>query len=359
MAPSTKFSFPHEALTPIDGKPTNTTLQLLQRQLFTNARSVTSTRGGGLHGHLAMVMHDADYLARAGVAFDVPVHPGPPPPPIGASAAIAVALRVYTDAIDDVTLYTRLSAELIAQILNAINPSFLSALEDPVFGFSDVTPRTILNHLSAEYGTLTPEELETNRAALSEPWNFDNPIEDLWAKILNIQRVAAVGAVPLADLTVITLTLAMIEKTGLLATTTEKFRLRPIAEWSLAVFKAEFQLGNKERIRRLTAGAAGFHGAHNAVSTPPPNEPVLAIAAAAITPVSTTTPPAARYVSVEGGKMYYCWSHGLSAHRNHTSISCVNKLEGHRDDATAFRMYGGNATISSGRPRRTAASNAN
>ena len=63
-------------------KPTNTTLQLLQRQIYTNARSVPSTRGGGLLGHLAVVMNDAEYLARAGVAFIIPLHPGPPPPPL-------------------------------------------------------------------------------------------------------------------------------------------------------------------------------------------------------------------------------------------------------------------------------------
>lgn len=345
-----KFTFPHETLTPIVGKPTNTTLQLLQRQLYTNARSVPSTRGGGLLGHLALIMSDADYLARAGVAFDVPAHPGPPPPPVGAAAAVAIALRLYTEAIDDVTLYNNLSAALTAQILNAVNASFLSALEDPIFGFSDVTPRNMLEHLRTEYGTLTPEELETNRAALSAPWNFDDPIEDLWAKITNIQRVATFGNVPIADITVITLTLTMIEKTGLLASTTEKFRLRPLPEWTMALFKSEFQLGNKERIRRLTAGDAGFHGANHA-ATPPTTAPAPvtpALAAAAVTP-TTAPPPAARHVSVEGGKMYYCWTHGLSTQRNHTSISCLNKAEGHRDDATAFRMHGGNNTISSGR----------
>lgn len=162
----------------------------------------------------------------------------------------------------------------------------------------------MLEHLRAEYGTLTPEELETNRAALSEPWKFDDPIEDLWTKIANIQRVATFGAVPLADVTVITLTLAMIEKTGLLATTTEKFRLRPFPEWTLATFKADFVVGNKERVRRLTAGAAGFHGAHNATEAPPPETPVPSLAAAAVTPATAATPPAARHVSVEGGKMY-------------------------------------------------------
>ena len=179
------------------------------------------------------------------------------------------------------------------------------------------------------------------------------PLEDLWAKIANIQRVATFGNVPIADITIITLTLAMIEKTGLLSTTTEKFRLRPLPEWTVALFKAEFQLGNKERLRRLTAGDAGFHGAHSAVPTTPP--PHAGAPAIAVTP--TTAPPpaaAARHVTVEGGKMFYCWTHGLSPHRNHTSLTCLHKAAGHQDDATAFRMRGGNNTISSGRPRRTA-----
>lgn len=349
MASSSKFTFPFDTLTPINGKPTNTTLQVLQRQLFTNARSVPSTRGGGLHGHMAILLSDADYIARVGVAFITPVHPGLPPVAVGTAAAVSVALRAYTDALNDVALYNNLRSALTSQILTAVNPSFLSALEDPDFGFGDVTPLAMLEHLRTEYGTMTPEELERNRAALSEPWNFDDPIEDLWAKISNIQRVATLGALPIPDLTVITLTLAMIEKTGLLVTTTEKFRLRPTAEWTLPLFKTEFKLGNQERIRRLTASDAGYHGAHTAsVVTPPPNS-----AAAATNVVSAPTPlPPTQHVSVEGGKLYYCWSHGLSPNRNHTSATCLNKAEGHRDDATAFRMHGGNNTISTGRPRR-------
>ena len=111
-----------------------------------------------------MVMNDADYLDRAGVPFDVPVHPGPPPPAVGAAAVIAVNLNMYTEAIKNATLYNNLSAALTSQLLTAINASFLSALEDPIFCFSDVSPRTMLNHLRVEYGTLTPEELESNRA---------------------------------------------------------------------------------------------------------------------------------------------------------------------------------------------------
>lgn len=73
------------------------------------------------------------------------------------------------------------SAVLTAQIHTAIsNVSFLCALEDPDFGFSNITPSTMLMHLRTEYGTVTSkDELAKNGAALSEPWNLDDPIEDL------------------------------------------------------------------------------------------------------------------------------------------------------------------------------------
>ena len=122
-------------------------------------------------------------------------------------------------------------------ILTAVNASLLSALEDPDFGFRDVTPLAMLSRLRNECGTMTPEELERNRAALSEPWNLDNPIKNLWSKISNIQRVARLGAVPIPDITDITLTLAMIEKTGILGSTTDKFCLQPTAEWTFKLFK--------------------------------------------------------------------------------------------------------------------------
>ena len=143
----------------------------------------------------------------------------------------------------------------------------------------------------------------------------------------------------------------MIEKTGLLTTTTDKFRLRPTTEWMLSLFKAEFKLGDQEQIRRLTASDAGFHGAHHtSVVTPSSNSAAATTTAPIVAPTGTPTP--AEHVPVEGGKLYYCWSHGLSPNRRHTSATCLLKTDGHRDDATAFHMHGGNNTISTGRPRR-------
>jgi hypothetical protein len=73
-------------------------------------------------------------------------------------ATIAVSLHIYTEAIADVTLYNNISsAALTVQILNAVNALFLSALEDPIFGFSNVTLRIMLTHLRDRPQLLTVE----------------------------------------------------------------------------------------------------------------------------------------------------------------------------------------------------------
>jgi len=248
--------------------------------------------------------------------------------------------------LSDISLYHRVATALKAQLLAAIDVTYLRALEDPDFGFADVTPRQMLDHLQSRYGVLTPEELENNRSALSHPWNPEAPLEQLWATINNIRRVAIAGGVPITDITIITLTLAMFEKSGLLSSTTEKFRLRPVAEWTMDTFQAEFELGNQERVRKLTAGTAGFHDAHLATPTPP-IVPAPALAAAA-----SPIPPSSPHVNVEGGRMYSCWTHGLSANQNHTSATCERKASGHKNNATAFNMQGGNNKIAAGRPRQ-------
>jgi hypothetical protein len=354
MTSSTKLVFPHDPPTPITGKPVNTTLQILQRQLFANARAIRSPRGGGTNGHLALLLDDATYFARAGVAFVLPIHPGPSPVHTAnaTAAQIAETIRIYQQELSDIDLYSRVTTALQSQILGAVDNTYLRALEDPDFGFADVTPRQMLEHLRALYGILTPEELERNRASLSLPWNPEAPLEELWSKIDDARRIATAGGAPINDVTVITLTLAMFEKSGLLSHTTQMFRLRPIGEWTMDIFKAEFQLGNQERIRQLTAGAAGYHGAHSAT-------PVLSLVPA-MAAASLSIPPAAPFLAnVQGVKLYYCWSHGLGTNSSHTSATCARKATGHIDNATVMTMQGGNDKINLSNPRRRSSSTNN
>lgn len=355
-ASDSQLTFPHAELSPIVGEPTNTSLQLLRRQLYANARSIDSTRGGGNNGHLAILMSDAAYLARAGVAFVIPAHPGAAPvhAPAATAAQIAETIRLFNQDLADHTLYNKVATALKAQLLQAVDATYLSALEDPEFGYADVTARAMLAHLQTRYGTLTPEAVETNRNALSTPWNPDEPIETLWKRIAEIRRVAAAGNEPITEVTAITLTVAMIEKTGLLSDATKAWRLRPLAEWTLQNFQTDFDRANKERHRQLTASAAGYQGAHLATSTiTPVSTPTRSSVATATTPIPPASTPPNYRVQTEGDKkLYYCWTHGLGSSAEHTSATCEHKAEGHKDDATVFNPKGGSSRIALSAHRR-------
>jgi hypothetical protein len=73
--------FPHPELSPLSSadKPTNASLKPLKKQLNANAMSIPSVQGGGAHGHLALTIPAASYLALTGIAFVAPLHHGPVP----------------------------------------------------------------------------------------------------------------------------------------------------------------------------------------------------------------------------------------------------------------------------------------
>ena len=59
--PAESFPYPELTPLPLDRKPNLHDVRLLKRQINANAMSIPSHRGGGLNGHLALVMLPADY----------------------------------------------------------------------------------------------------------------------------------------------------------------------------------------------------------------------------------------------------------------------------------------------------------
>jgi hypothetical protein len=56
MTSTESFPLPHAQLTLIQGKPTAAAIRQLKKELYANARSIHSDHGGGLNGHLGLVM---------------------------------------------------------------------------------------------------------------------------------------------------------------------------------------------------------------------------------------------------------------------------------------------------------------
>jgi hypothetical protein len=342
-------------LTPIVERPTNTTLQLLTQELYANARAIHSTRGGGANGHLALIMPDATYLARTGLAFNPPAHPGENPihPPGATQAQINEINRLYYSALAEHSRFLTVAEELKKQLFAAVDKLYFRILADPLMGFADVSCQTLLAHLHATYGVIEREEIDANRDRLSADWNPDNPLEALWFRLAEAQRYAIAAGEPLTDSACIRLTLRVLEKTGVFLSACERWRERDAADWTMANFQDHFEKANKERLRKLTAQAAGFHGAH-ATTLETPAAPTIERANAVTDQPSPTPPrtPARNARTTDGTTIYYCWTHGLHFNSRHTSATCEHKADGHNDAATLTNMLGGNNRFQRPRERR-------
>lgn len=211
-------------------------LRTLRREVYAIARGRFSTLGGSVNGHLGTVMTPAAYLACAGVAYAVPVHPGPHPcngpndhlgtgmspapylvragvaydapdhpgphPSNGqkdTAAQITERNRDYLQQIGYHTVRTKFVEEIRSRILEAVDAKYFAILSTGDFGLADVTALDLLTHLEDMYGIITPEAIEANRNLLGVVLNIDDPLEDLWVRIKNCQDFADAAAEPITD----------------------------------------------------------------------------------------------------------------------------------------------------------------
>lgn len=342
--------FPHPTLTIMEDTPTTQSLRVMKKELIANAMSVHSRLGGGVNGHVALMMTDAEYLTRAGVAFDAPAHPGDLPTHAAGLTGpqITEANRRYDDNIAQHNKYVNTKNALRQQILAAVSRTYLESLEDDEFGFADVEPRAMFETLWTAHGALDADALENNRSKISSAFDIDNePIESLYVRAITCQRLVADDEA-IADTTLIRLTIKALQTTGVMEDAIDKWDDKAETDKTWVNFKTHFTGGNKKRMKK-TARAAGFHGAHAATGTNPTN-PNIESAAAANTTQNTATGGAGNgrspHVLLNNGvRMYYCHTHGLGLNSGHTSPHCQKPAEGHKVEATADNMMGGNNRI--------------
>jgi hypothetical protein len=145
---STK-TFPHSTLTKIVGKPSATSLLQLKKELYANARSVHSNRGGGNQGHLGAIMPADKYSQYPdALAFVAPDHPGADPEHFAnmTQHQLTEANRRHAQAIQEHSIYQEVMATLKTQLMEAVDPKYDMDLEEAETGMGEVTCNVILQH---------------------------------------------------------------------------------------------------------------------------------------------------------------------------------------------------------------------
>jgi hypothetical protein len=335
-------NFPHQTLTAIHGKPTPQALQRLKKELYANAMSVPSTRGGGQHGHLSLVMAPIDYeLLDGAINFDPPIHPGQAPThgPNATTAQIHAADTTYSRNITEYNTYISTRNALRTLLLAAVQEDFYNLLNDARFGYALVTPLAILEHLDLHYGNITPKDLEQNREALRAPWNPDDDIATLWTRVKECQDFARNTTEPISAGTAMLLLLDALTTSGVMNQYISEWKRKDSVDQTYHNFCAHFDRANKVRIEETTAKQAGYHSANSV------DVPVSTTGAANHSTIGVPSPsPAPLNTSVRVDNlatMFFCWTHGLGRNPRHTSKTCKKPAHNHQRDATILDMRGG------------------
>jgi hypothetical protein len=331
--------------------PTYLSLETAQRKLNANAASVHSYQGGGCHGHLALTIAPAAFLALAMVSFVLPAVPALAPVlgDVPTAAQITEANRLHLAAQKTFQRYHDVNKALLHQLIAAVPPVYIAALNDCTIRFSK-----LLTHLEDRFGCISLAETDANTARMSTLWHPPTPIDALFEQLNQGVYFASARQEPLVDSHVARLGYNLVLQTGLFPDACWDWRLKPFADCTFAAFQTHFWRMYMDFQEAATSGSAGFHGAAN-LAAAADNQPAplsehaillteLAALWAQLAAAVIAPPPAAPHMSkrcAQHPARSYCSTHGSSDNTTHTSSTCCNKANGHRDEATFCNKLGG------------------
>jgi hypothetical protein len=340
----TSINFPFPVLTKIVGRPSYLTIDTLRRECYANALGAGASFGQ--HGLLGSIMPDDEFLLRNnGTAFVPPVDPGINIPAAERVGDNVVNERNYATQRKLYLTYENMIMQQRIHLIQAIETKYLDELEDPVLGFGLVSAKEILAHLFKTYGKIGPADLDNNLKTLESPWDANEPIAEIWARVKKCRNFAQAGKHPLKDTEVMHKLLSVFDKTGLFGLMCTKYGEMDPDQWDWETFKSDFDGADKHRCSKMTAKSAGFSNANaanaeaNATTKDTSNN-------TSTKQVPTFDPKEHQFCLPEGGDViFYCYTHGIGTNPNHTSATCTAPAEKHKKNATFKKRMGGSTAV--------------
>ena len=240
--------FAHIDLTQIQGEPTFAALQLLTREVKANAMAVHSTLGGGAHGHLGLVLSNAQYANLSPTPFVRPVFPAPLVIPTGTTAVAANAIeRNYKESLRLFREVMGVENALKQQLIKAVDSSFLEAIRDPVTYVLEGTIADNLTFLMTTYGRVTPEMLnDENDKITTTIYNPALPIDVIFNKIIALSELAEAANIPYSQQQKITIAYNILNRSGRFVSDIKEWKRKPAIERTWINLKTHFRRAHDE-----------------------------------------------------------------------------------------------------------------
>ena len=150
-------------LSRIHGEPPTATLLDLRNEIRCNAQSVTTTLGGGKHGHLGLVMSESLYTSLPDATpYIKPEYPGPfqIEDPVATDVEIAQEKSDWDESMRLWREVESVERAIVQQIVAVVEPKYLKALRNQITTKITTDVKGILSYLFNSYGKVPPSILK-------------------------------------------------------------------------------------------------------------------------------------------------------------------------------------------------------
>jgi hypothetical protein len=235
--------FQHPSLTRISGEPTYKSLAKLERECKANGKSVRSTLGGGLQGHLGLVCSATTYnRISPGAPFTRPILPVLPDLTQATAPQIAAARQLHTDDIATFQACNLIERTIIQQINTALDEDCLADLIDDDTGLLQGTIPQILQSLFDTYGAITPQSLATAKAAVEAiAYNHARPIVNIFTEINEYANMADAAQAAETPTQLINIGIIIITRSTIFSSDIRKWHDKPKTDKTWPNFKDHFR----------------------------------------------------------------------------------------------------------------------
>jgi len=161
-------------ITKIDGQPTDEDLNLLIKELTNATGSVATRNGGGEHGHVGMVIDEAEYItfSNGGARFVIPTNPGPYPATVNTDKVIHERqIAEHKAECNEYETYLGIKIYLRRMIVKSIDHEWLAEVESDTMGFNHLSPKALIIHLRSVGGTFDHMDVTELFTNIQKPWD--------------------------------------------------------------------------------------------------------------------------------------------------------------------------------------------
>jgi hypothetical protein len=250
-------------ITKIDGQPKDEDLNLLTKELTNAAGSVTTQIGGGEHGHVGMVVNEAEYItfSKNGTKFLVPTNLGPYPTTVDPDNVIRER-QIAEHKAECIEYKTYLGIEnyLCRMIVKSINHKWLAKIKSETMGFNHLSPKALLSHLRNIGGSLNHMDVTELISNIQKPWyGIEAPAAHFAQGDKYERQLLKVGQRKNPELH-FAFALAMFQLAGKFESALREWEVKPTADQTFANFHIFMQkeFGKHHKQNKTTAKSGGY-----------------------------------------------------------------------------------------------------